>query len=64
MNNPNLGGAAREEIGNTVGQQIDMAKKALGTARTPEQWQELERCAGAGQESIGAELLSRLNRGE
>jgi hypothetical protein len=64
MNNPNLGGASREEYGGKVEEQIDMAKKALGTARTPEQWRELERCAGANQESIGTELLGRLNGGK
>jgi hypothetical protein len=64
MNNPNLGGASREEYGGKVEEQIDMAKKQIGTDRTPEQWAELKRAAGVGQKSIGSELLGRLNRGE
>ncbi len=54
----------QEEYGGAVEKQLEMAKKALGTARTPEQWTELERAAGVVQESIGSELLGRLNRGE
>jgi hypothetical protein len=55
----------QEEYGGKVEELIDMAKKALGPGkRTPEQWAELERCAGVGQESIGSELLDRLKRGE
>ena len=54
----------QEEYGGKVEEQIDMAKKQIGTDRTPEQWSELERAAGVGKESIGSELLGRLNRGE
>ena len=46
MNNPNLGGATKEEYGGRVEEQIAIQRKALGSAATDERFAEVERAAG------------------